>query len=85
MWKPPFSLDLSGINPDIVYCVEIFNITCGSSDLVLADCDVQKEWFTIVSYNFIYSIAITPRSNVTGSDNGTKIIIDGLYNSLLSA
>ena len=82
-WKRPFSLDLSNAHPDIVYCVEILNITCRNGDVhpIYSACDVQGEELAIGKFlyrDFIYRIVITPRSNVVGADNGTKTFIDGL-------
>ena len=39
-WEAPFSLDLTDFDPDIGYCVEVYNITCGVDDLVVGDCNV---------------------------------------------
>ena len=41
-WEAPFSLNLTGVDPDIVYCVEVYNITCGVDDLVVGDCGVTE-------------------------------------------
>ena len=45
-WVPPFSLDLTGIDPDIVYCVEVHNITCGRRGLIVGDCNVTEPSYT---------------------------------------
>ena len=78
-WEAPFSLDLTDIDPDIVYCVEVYNITCGERGFILGECsliDLTYDYSGIDSA-FIYEIAITPKSNVNGADNGTKSIIKG--------
>ena len=49
-WKPPFSLDLTGVDPDIVYCVEVYNITCGRRDLIISDCNVTESSYTLALY-----------------------------------
>ena len=36
-WEPPFSLDLTNTDPNIIYCVEVYNITCGETDRVFVD------------------------------------------------
>ena len=72
-WSPPFSLNLTNTEPDIVYCVEVYNITCGRRDLVISDCDVTEPSYTFDSPSgYIYEYIITPRSNVEGARNGTQ-------------
>ena len=72
-WDPPFSLDLTNVDPDIAYCVEVYNITCGRRELVFSDCNVTKNSYTsdvIAPDGYIYEYIITPRSNVQGAMNG---------------
>ena len=81
-WEPPFSLDLTGIDPDIVYCVEIVNITCGSTDLIISDCNVTEPSYTsdnITPHGYIYEYTVTPRSNVEGARNGTSVTVSGMW------
>ena len=73
-WEAPFSLDLTNDDPDIVYCVEVFNITCSSRQLVVQDCSVTETSFTssvIAPDGYIYEYIVTPRSNAKGAVNGT--------------
>ena len=72
-WSPPFSLNLTNIEPDIVYCVEVYNITCGRRDLITSDCDVTEPSYTSDDLldGYIYEYIVTPRSNVEGARNGT--------------
>ena len=79
-WEAPFSLDLTGVDPDIVYCVEVYNITCGRS-LLISECDVVETNYTIDALlpGHIYEYTITPRSNVEGARNGTSINVTGLW------
>ena len=79
-WVAPFSLDLTGIDPDIVYCVEVYNITCGRS-LLISECDVMETSYTNDSLmpGYIYEYTVTPRSNVDGASNGTSINVTGLW------
>ena len=70
-WEPPFSLDLTDIEIDIVYCVEVYNITCGVKDLVISDCNVSSTNYTITSDSYLYEFIVIPRSNVEGAMNGT--------------
>ena len=32
-WTPPFSLDITGVDPDLWYRVEVYNITSGRTPL----------------------------------------------------
>ena len=78
IWEAPFSLNLTNIEPDIVYCVEVYNITCRRSH-VISDCDVMKSRYTNddLQSGYIYEYTITPRSNVQGALNGTDLEISG--------
>ena len=75
-WTPPFSLNLTGVDPDIVYCVEVYNITCGKRDLIISDYKVTEPMASYTSdditlHGYIYEYIVTPRSNVEGARNGT--------------
>lgn len=77
-WDAPFSLDLTGVDPDIVYCVEVYNITCGEINPVLKDCNVVDNIVTCsCEPYFIYEVAINPRSNINQIMNGTVLAIKG--------
>ena len=77
-WDAPFSLDLTNIEPDIVYCVEVYDITCGWSHLI-SECDVVETSLTsdALQSGYIYEYTVTPRSNVTGAQNGTNLTVTG--------
>ena len=79
-WEVPFSLNLTGVDPDIVYCVEVYNITCGVDDLVVGDCDVTEPHFidNRLQQGNVYRITITPRSNGQDAQNGTSNTIEGI-------
>ena len=82
LWNPPFSLDLTNADPDIVYCVEIVNVTCGRRNLIISDCFVTEPSYTsdyIAPHGYIYEYTITPRSNVEGASNGTSVNVTGLW------
>jgi hypothetical protein len=73
-WSPPFSLNLTNIEPDIIYCVEVYNITCGRRGLIISDCNVTESSYTSdapAPRGYIYEYIVTPRSNVKGARNGT--------------
>ena len=81
-WVPPFSLDLTGVDPDIVYCVEVYNITCGRRDLIVSDCNVTEPSYTsddIAPDGYIYEYTVTPKSNVEGARNGTSLTVTGIW------
>ena len=77
-WEPPFSLDLTDVDPDIVYCVDVYNITCGGRDLVSSDCSVTDTNYTSLSDGYLYEYIVTPRSNVEGAENGTATTLRGM-------
>ena len=78
-WEAPFSLYLTNVDPDIVYCVEIVNITCGRS-LLISECDVMEASYTndALLPGYIYECTVTPRSNVEGASNGTSQTMAGV-------
>ena len=84
-WEPPFSLDITNSDPDIVYCVEFYNITCGSRDSIFSDCNVNESSYThssILNPGYIYEIFVTPRSNVEGAENGMTSAISSMLFSI---
>ena len=77
-WTAPFSLDLTNVDPDIVYCVELYNITCGRS-LLISECGVTETSYTndALHSGYIYEYTVTPLSNVEGASNGTNNTVIG--------
>lgn len=83
-WTPPYSLDLSDIEPDIVYCVGIYNITCESRDLLFSNCSVTNSELVVNLLNasqYIFEIIVTPRSNTESARNGTSNAVKGSITS----
>ena len=84
-WVAPFSLNLTGVDPDIIYCVKVYNITCGVDDLVVGDCNVTEPRLVDnrLQQGYVYSVTITPRSNGPDAQNGTSNTKEGIlgYNS----
>ena len=81
-WVAPFSLNLTDVDPDVVYCVEVYNITCGRRDLIISDCNVTEPSYTsddIAPDGYIYEYTVTPRSNVEGASNGTSLTVTGVF------
>ena len=78
-WIHPPSLDLTHVDPDIAYCVEVYNITCGIRDLIISDCSVTEPSYAsdVIMDGYIYEYTITPRSNVPGARNGTADTVTG--------
>ena len=76
-WEPSFSLNLTTAEPDIAYCVDIYNVTGGGSDYLISDCNVIKSNYTFTVENSVsdprdlFQFIITPRSNMEGARNGT--------------
>ena len=73
-WEPPFSLNLTTAEPDIQYCVNVYNAT-RNDILVVSECNITKSSFVFIPSNqdpnIHYVFTVTPRSNVQGSSNGT--------------
>ena len=46
-WQPPFSLNLTTAEPDIVYCIDVFNITHGETerDHLISNCSVFQTYY----------------------------------------
>ena len=85
-WKAPFSLNLTNIDPNIVYCVEVYNVTCGVDDQVVSDCNVTEPSYedNRLHQGHIYRISITPRSSGQNVQNGTNKTKEGMqYNGLV--
>ena len=80
LWIAPFSLNLTNVEPNIVYCVEVYNITCGWRELLISDCDVMETSYTSddLQPGYIYEYTVTPRSNVEGAQNGTCKTVTGV-------
>ena len=89
MWEPPFSLNLTGVEPDVIYSVEIIAIEtdCNSTEdpLVLSDHNVTTNYYDVKGLNqgYTYNITVTPRSNVDNACSGHPSVLEGLNNKLL--
>ena len=75
-WKPPFSLNLTHAEPDVVYCVDVYNVTNRSYyDHFISDCSVTNARYLLnVSHpdpRDIFEFTIMPRNNIPGAKNGT--------------
>ena len=79
-WDAPFSLDLTNVEPDVIYCIQVINSTCGNVSILLSNCTVRETELNLFGYSryHVYEIIITPRSNVEGTNNGTTLTTQGL-------
>ena len=85
-WIPPFSLNLTYVEPDVVYCVDVFNITCGKEDLLVRSCSVTEPNYvnmSILKRADLFEISVTPKSNVPGTEVGIRQTIKGMIVILL--
>ncbi|XP_064381783.1 uncharacterized protein LOC135330762 isoform X2 [Halichondria panicea] len=72
-WVAPFSLNLTTAEPDIQYCVDVYNIAFKREDnLLQSECNITTTQYLFdVPYPVgTYSFSVTPRSNIDGSLNG---------------
>ena len=76
-WSPLPSLDLNdtAADPDIVYGVELYKITCGE-DIFMSREDVFVN-STNVDPMETYKVIITARNNVERAKNGTSVEMRG--------
>ena len=49
-WDPPFSLDITGVDPDLWCCVEVYNISRGRTPLT-TNCSVYEPQFFFTAPN----------------------------------
>lgn len=77
-WDFPFSLNLTGIEPDVVFLIEAYklNTTCEESALLFSKF-VYEPLFTVNRLHFPYQIVIIPRSNIAGARNGIRTTYSG--------
>ena len=83
-WEPPFSLNLSHINPNIIYCVDVYKFTqCINltSDPLVSDCNVAHPHYTYTQQDGsddLLQFIVTPRSNVDNAVNGISATRKGV-------
>ena len=75
-WIAPFSLNLTGIDPDIVYCVSVYDVTCQNHRVsVDKDCSVISPMYTTTWGNLNsvrrFEIVVLPKLNSINALNGT--------------
>ena len=78
MWNPLPTLDINDTDPDILYTVELYRITCGQNILInrteVAGSNVTEEGLDLMH---IYKAVIAARNNVRGARNGPTAEIKG--------
>ena len=80
-WEPPFSLNLTDVEPDIIYCIEIVPVlNCNEEVSVIRDCNITTNYYDAESLNpgYTYNITITPRSNVDNALSGLPSVLEGM-------
>ncbi len=81
-WQPPFSLNLTTAEPDIVYCVNVFNIT-DERDYLISNCSVFETYYNFVVENpdpkDTFQFIVTPRSNIEGARSGNTKEINATF------
>ena len=80
MWDPLPTLDLTHIDPDIVYTVELFNIIC-DQNISISRTVVAKSNATVENLDLmqIYQAVIAARNNVREARNGPSVEIRGKH------
>ena len=72
MWIAPFTLDISNSDPDITYCVEVFNFTASLN----LQCEITVTEFTYPLHHIgcdeFYSFTVTP-VNAAGRGTSTSM------------
>ena len=78
-WEPPFSLNLTDIEPDIIYCIEVFLTDCGIEYFILRDCSVTTNYYDTERFvpGYTYKVTVTPRSNVVNALPGIPLEFEG--------
>ena len=86
VWDPPFSLNLTNIAPNIVYCVNIYNNSCSRRHHVISDCNLLETTYSFHTSQEmdLLEYVVIPRSNVANARNGTPSFIRGTKIQLYS-
>ena len=78
-WDSLPSLDINGSDPDIVFGINLYKITCGQDIFINYEVATMNYTSNTVDPNQIYKAVISPRNNVEGARNGTSVIMEGVY------
>ena len=79
LWNPLFSLDITDTNPNIIYTVQVFRITCGQN-IFINETTVAGSNATIEDIDPMetYKAAIFAKNNVRGARNGPSEKTEGI-------
>lgn len=80
-WRSPYSLNISDAEPDISYCINVTNITCGGTETVINNCNVKRPYYnnsSILNQADLFEIVVTPSSNIKGAVPGNETKITGM-------
>ena len=81
LWTPVPSLDLTDIDPDIVYSIELFKISCNRNSFishkVISASNSSEENLDLRQ---IYEAVIVARNNVTEAMDGPRVVMRGKLN-----
>ena len=77
-WEPAFSLNITNVEPDVIYIVELYrlNTTCFYQSLISLVATSETS-FVFFAPPYPHEVIITPRNNVEGARNGTSSIYSG--------
>ena len=74
-WVAPFSLNLTNSEPDVLYYVDVYNIT-GGEEVMVESVNIADQYYNFSHANLSLSqefkFKVTPVSNVLGAVNGTN-------------
>ena len=72
-WEAPFSLNLTNAEPDVLYYVDVYNITEGE-EIMVESVNIAEEYYNFSHANLSlrqeFNFTVTPVSNVPGAVNG---------------
>ena len=79
LWNPLPSLDLTDVDPDIIYNVELFKIT-RDQNVPMNQAVVARSSTTMENLDLmqVYKAVIVARNNVTGAINGPSVEMEGI-------
>ena len=77
-WDPVPSLDLTNADPDIVYRVQWWNVTCGQNvSMGEETVNGSNTSYAIHQPHEIYEVIITSRNNVPSARDGGSTVMRG--------
>ena len=78
-WTPPFSLDITGVDPDHWYCVEVYYISQGRAPLS-TNCSVYESQFYFTAPNHspcdLFEFTVFAVNQV---GNGSVVSVNGTF------